>query len=82
MRILLAACEQIYAGSPPDQPPEFCTVFNHMVKSGGTTIKTQLEDRSVVEGDAFPGAYREGHHTISAYVAVFLPLKSSQRRRG
>lgn len=46
---------QIYAPSPPDQRPEFCTVFNHMVKSGGTTIKTQLEQSSEAEGDAFPG---------------------------
>eukprot|EP00903_Cladosiphon_okamuranus_P012839 g11997.t2 len=45
----------IYAPSPSDQRPEFCTVFNHMVKSGGTSIKTQLEQSSQVEGDAFPG---------------------------
>lgn len=52
--------EQLYAPSPPDQGPQYCTVFNHMVKSGGTTIKTQLEQSSEVEGDAFPGACRPG----------------------
>ena len=34
--------DQIYARSNPGEPPEYCTLFNHMVKSGGSTIKDKL----------------------------------------
>eukprot|EP00903_Cladosiphon_okamuranus_P015030 g13906.t1 len=36
--------EAVYARSNPGEPPEYCTLFNHMVKSGGSTIKDKLEE--------------------------------------
>ncbi|CAM9969648.1 unnamed protein product, partial [Hapterophycus canaliculatus] len=45
---------QIFATSEPGQPPEYCTVFHHMVKSAGSTIKSLLQKASVREGVAKP----------------------------
>lgn len=45
----------MYAAQKPGEPPQFCTVFNHMVKSGGTSIKEQMVQSSQREGDAEPG---------------------------
>lgn len=49
----------MYSSSPDGQPPKFCTVFNHLVKSGGTSIKQQLFQSSEAEGDAVPGTENE-----------------------
>lgn len=46
---------QIYARSEPGEPPEYCTLFNHMVKSGGSTIKSKLFDASSADGVSLPG---------------------------
>lgn len=47
---------QIYARSNNGEPPEYCTLFNHMVKSGGTSIKDQLITSALTDGVAEPGA--------------------------
>ncbi|CAM9239120.1 unnamed protein product [Ectocarpus sp. 4 AP-2014] len=48
-------CNALYARSTPGEPPEYCTLFNHMVKSGGSTIKDKLESAAyedMVDGPA------------------------------
>lgn len=47
--------DQVYAHTPPGEPPEYCTLFNHMVKSGGSTIKDKLEASALADGVAPPG---------------------------
>eukprot|EP00903_Cladosiphon_okamuranus_P012283 g11519.t1 len=42
--------EALYARSTPGERPEYCTLFNHMVKSGGSTIKDKLEESSLADG--------------------------------
>lgn len=56
--LLLAAylgCSAVYAPSPKGEPAAYCTVFNHLVKSGGTSIKHQLWMGSVEDGSWEPG---------------------------
>ena len=48
---------QIYAPNKRGEPPQYCTVFNHMAKSGVTTIKQQLVLNSNRKRDAKPGMY-------------------------
>ncbi|CAM9311253.1 unnamed protein product, partial [Ectocarpus sp. 13 AM-2016] len=43
-----------YARSEPGQPPEYCTVFHHMVKSAGSTIKDNLYMSSRIAGVSRP----------------------------
>lgn len=47
---------QLYARSNPGDPPEYCTLFNHMVKSGGSTIKDKLEIAAFEDMVDEPGA--------------------------
>ncbi len=47
---------QIYAPFDSDQPPPYCTVYTHLVKSGGTSLKDQLQRQSVKGGMPKPGA--------------------------
>lgn len=54
---------QIYAPNKKGEPPQFCTVFNHMVKSGGTSIKQQMIQSSEREADAEPGK-RSANHIV------------------
>lgn len=49
---------QIYARSNPGEPPEYCTLFNHMVKSGGSTIKDKLEESALADSVEPPGVCR------------------------
>ncbi|CAN0219045.1 unnamed protein product [Scytosiphon promiscuus] len=42
--------DAIYARSNPGEPPEYCTLFNHMVKSGGSTIKDKLSASAAEDG--------------------------------
>ena len=52
---------QIYAsptaetGSLKTDTPAYCTMFHHMVKSGGTSIRSQLSDASASAGGPDPG---------------------------
>ncbi|CAM9632784.1 unnamed protein product [Scytosiphon promiscuus] len=48
-------CCAIYEPQPRGEPPRYCTVVNHMVKSGGTSIKEQLASASRKEGHSAPG---------------------------
>lgn len=56
---------QLYARSNPGEPPEYCTLFNHMVKSGGSTIKDKLEEGASLDNVAHPGA-RCGRALVSS----------------
>eukprot|EP00752_Nemacystus_decipiens_P004779 g4350.t1 len=48
--------EAIYAViDPAAEAPEYCTLYNHQVKSAGTTIKDKLETASLEAGMARPG---------------------------
>ncbi|CAB1101561.1 unnamed protein product [Ectocarpus sp. CCAP 1310/34] len=47
---LLAPRLQLYARSEPGEPPEYCTVFHHMVKSAGSTVKSLLHSATRKEG--------------------------------
>ncbi|CBJ30932.1 expressed unknown protein [Ectocarpus siliculosus] len=47
---------QLYARSEADQPPEYCTVFHHMVKSAGSTVKSTLRSASRREGVPLPAS--------------------------
>eukprot|EP00752_Nemacystus_decipiens_P003296 g3050.t1 len=50
LSLWVAGGEAIYAHTNPGEPPEYCTLFNHMVKSGGSTIKDKLEESSMADG--------------------------------
>ncbi|CAM9616207.1 unnamed protein product [Ascophyllum nodosum] len=50
----------IYMRSEPGEPPEYCTMFNHMVKSGGSTIKGKLFGSSRMEGLPIPATCING----------------------
>ncbi|CAN0135821.1 unnamed protein product [Scytosiphon promiscuus] len=52
---LVARCSAIFAPFDPDQPPAYCTVYTHLVKSGGTSLKDQLQRESVRQGMPKPG---------------------------
>lgn len=51
----IRAAFQIFAPFDPDQPPAYCTVYTHLVKSGGTSLKDQLQRQSVKGGMPKPG---------------------------
>ncbi|CAN0146142.1 unnamed protein product [Ascophyllum nodosum] len=51
----LPGVSALFELSPPEGPPAYCTVFNHMVKSGGTTVKDQLFQSSGHEHQRRPG---------------------------
>lgn len=51
---------QIYVHSPMDEPPTYCTLFNHMVKAGGSSIKDRLFEEASVDGVRNPGARAGG----------------------
>lgn len=47
---------QIYARSDSGQsPPGYCTVFHHMVKSAGSTVKSTLRRACVMDDAPLPG---------------------------
>lgn len=46
---------QIFAPFDPELPPSYCTVFTHLVKSGGSSIKGQLREESRKLGLPKPG---------------------------
>lgn len=49
---------QIYAPFDPQAwPPPYCTVYTHLVKSGGTSLKDQLQRQSVQGGMPKPGTH-------------------------
>ncbi|CAN0296788.1 unnamed protein product [Ectocarpus sp. 6 AP-2014] len=53
--LLIVGSDTLYARSDPGQPPEYCTVFHHMVKSAGSTIKDNLYMSSRIAGVPRPG---------------------------
>ncbi|CAB1120652.1 unnamed protein product [Ectocarpus sp. CCAP 1310/34] len=55
LSLLVVGSDAFYARSEPGQPPEYCTVFHHMVKSGGSTIIHNLIKSSGSAGDPRPG---------------------------
>ena len=47
---------KIFVPIPDDNSePQYCTVYNHLVKSGGTSIKLQLMHASAEERSRRPG---------------------------
>eukprot|EP00904_Undaria_pinnatifida_P005233 jgi/Undpi1/183/HiC_scaffold_1.g00180.m1 len=52
---LVSACAGIFAPFNPEEPPEYCTAYHHLVKSGGTSLKDQLQRESVRHGLPKPG---------------------------
>lgn len=65
---IFSACTarvQIFGTSPPDSPePAYCTVYNHLVKSGGTSIKEQLVASSMRENSRSPGDILDGPYAF------------------
>lgn len=51
----LLSIEQIYVTDAQEALPTFCTVYNHMVKAGGSSIKQQLMAASRISGGRKPG---------------------------
>lgn len=48
--------EQIYTRAAMDtDPPSYCTMFHHMVKNGGTSIRNQLVSSAEAQGRDTPG---------------------------
>lgn len=45
-----APLEQIYMHSPEGEPPTYCSLFNHMVKAGGSSVKDRLLGAAKVDG--------------------------------
>lgn len=76
---------QIYARSEiGESPPTYCTVFHHMVKSAGSTVKSILRRASVVDGVAKPG--EQAHTTITSmqtrrFVRIAMHARSLVRVR-
>ncbi|CAM9277773.1 unnamed protein product, partial [Ectocarpus sp. 12 AP-2014] len=60
LSMLIVGSDTIYARSEPGQPPEYCTVFHHMVKSAGSTIKHKLYMSSRISGAPKPGSCVSG----------------------
>lgn len=52
---LVPACAGIFAPFNPNEPPAYCTAYHHLVKSGGTSLKDQLQRESVRHGLPKPG---------------------------
>ncbi|CAM9504714.1 unnamed protein product [Laminaria digitata] len=46
-----------FADSPRDEPPRYCTVFNHFVKSGGTSVSLQLAQGSRIAQTRHPDLF-------------------------
>lgn len=61
---------QVYSSSTPGQPPEYCTVFHHMVKAAGSTVKRMLRRAAALEGLPKPGA-RFLHVRVSCLTRLF-----------
>eukprot|EP00904_Undaria_pinnatifida_P007410 jgi/Undpi1/379/HiC_scaffold_1.g00375.m1 len=49
------SCSGIYVESPWKEPPKYCTAFLHFPKSGGSTIKNQLIEKSREDRSRPPG---------------------------
>eukprot|EP00752_Nemacystus_decipiens_P011552 g10258.t1 len=65
----------IYARTEPGDPPTYCTVFHHMVKSAGSTMKNVLGDAALEDGVPAPGPkhdvqIRPSKGILSTYAAV------------
>ncbi|CAB1104436.1 unnamed protein product [Ectocarpus sp. CCAP 1310/34] len=54
--LLVVGSDTLYARSEPGEPPEYCTVFHHMVKSAGSTVKSLLHSGTRKEGLPRPGS--------------------------
>lgn len=68
---------QIYAYSERGEKPAFCTVFNHLVKSGGTTVKDQLIRAAKDENQDFPGWFTAQSRRCSAACAFWVAASSA-----
>lgn len=49
---------QIYARTEPGDPPNYCTVFHHIVKSAGSTVKSIVTNGAYEDGVPKPGIRR------------------------
>lgn len=78
----LAALAQIFAPFDPDQPPAYCTVYTHLVKSGGTSLKDQLQRQSVKGGMPKPGACDNSAASSSGGCVAFVSTKTFARLLG
>ncbi|CAN0366243.1 unnamed protein product [Ectocarpus sp. 6 AP-2014] len=64
--LLVVGSDTLYARSEPGQPPEYCTVFHHMVKSAGSTVKSMLATATRDEGLEKPAVCINGNDRKSA----------------
>ncbi|CAM9248505.1 unnamed protein product [Ectocarpus sp. 4 AP-2014] len=69
--LLVVGSDTLYARSEPGEPPEYCTVFHHMVKSAGSTVKSLLHRATRKEGLPRPAVCINGHdRTIACLEAI------------
>ncbi|CAN0088367.1 unnamed protein product [Scytosiphon promiscuus] len=52
--------DTVYARSNPGEPPQYCTLFNHMVKSGGSSVKGHLDASAQADGVDAPAVCLNG----------------------
>ncbi|CAM9839575.1 unnamed protein product [Scytosiphon promiscuus] len=64
--LLFVGGEAIFATSDAGQPPEYCTVFHHMMKSAGSTVKALLSKASHQHKMAKPAVCVTGEARIPA----------------
>lgn len=70
---------QIFAPFDPELPPSYCTVYTHLVKSGGTTVKDQLQRESVKQGMPKPGRLQLERLRLRSLSSDVMLVTSSDR---
>ena len=62
---------QIYERIDPEEPPNYCTVFHHMVKSAGSTMKSILNGAAIDDDVPMPGEAKRWLLLVPMF--AFLP---------
>ncbi|CAN0193851.1 unnamed protein product [Ascophyllum nodosum] len=76
--LVILRCQAIYVPSRNNtSKPAYCTVYNHLVKSGGTSIKEQLIEGSRVEGSQPPGLCISDGSSSTSAEACYSALRNS-----
>ncbi|CAM9148414.1 unnamed protein product [Hapterophycus canaliculatus] len=68
LALLFVGSEAIFATSEPGRPPEYCTVFHHMMKSAGSTVKAMLSKAAHQHKMTKPAVCVTGESRIQACV--------------
>lgn len=63
---------QIFSPFDPELPPSYCTVYTHLVKSGGTSLKNQLQRQSVAHGMPKPGRCSDEFRRREVVAGAFI----------